>query len=84
MAEYCENGYSFCTDIMREHGYPLISLFIFDFVFQLVQVLLLIILDVVTVRMKTIMLVVALMAVTVVDLMSRLNTAQHVNAWEKI
>ena len=36
------------------------------------------------VRMKTIMLDVALMVVTVVDLMSRLLTAPNVNAWEKI
>ena len=84
MAEYCENGYSFCTDIMREHGYPLISLFIFDFVFQLVQVLLLIGLVMVIVKMRTIMLVVALMGVTVVDLMSRLLIAQSANVWEKI
>ena len=69
---------------MREHGYYLISLFIFDFVFQLVQVLLLIGLEMVGVRMRTTMLVVALMGVTVVDLMSRLLFAQSVNAWEKI
>ena len=54
---------------MREHGCYLISLFIFDFVFQLVQVLLLIGLEMVGVRMRTTMLVVALMGVTVVDLM---------------
>jgi hypothetical protein len=84
MAENCENGYSFCIDTMREHGYFLMSLFTFDFVFQLVQVLLLIGLMMVIVMMKTIMLVVALMGVTVVDLMSRLLIAQSVNVWEKI
>ena len=36
------------------------------------------------VRMRTTMLVVALMGVTVVDLMSRLLFAQSVNVWEKI
>ena len=36
------------------------------------------------VMMRTTMLVVALMGVTVVDLMSRLLIAQSVNAWEKI
>ena len=68
----------------EEHGYSLMDLFISYLVFQLVWVLCLNILDVVTVRMKTIMLVVALMVVTVVDLMSRLLFAQSVNAWEKI
>ena len=67
-----------------EHGYYLISLFIFDFVFQLVQVLLLIGLVMVGVKMRTTMLVVALMGVTVVDLMSRLLFAQIANVWEKI
>ena len=67
-----------------EHGYYLISLFIFDFVFQLVQVLLLIGLVMVFVKMRTIMLVVGLMGVTVVDLMSRLLIAQSANVWEKI
>ena len=60
-------------------GYYLISLFIFDFVFQLVQVLLLIGLVMVFVKMRTIMLVVGLMGVTVVDLMSRLLFAQSAN-----
>ena len=83
MAEYCENGFFF-TDSIMEHGYYLISLFMFDFVFQLVQVLLLIGLVMVTVRMRTTMLDVALMGVTVVDLISRLLIAQSVNAWEKI
>ena len=41
-------------------------------------------LEMVIVMMRTIMMAVALMVVTVVDLMSSLNTAQHVNAWEKI
>jgi hypothetical protein len=36
------------------------------------------------VRMRTTMLDVALMEVTVVDLMSRLLIVQSVNAWEKI
>ena len=62
-----------------EHDYYLISLFIFDFVFQLVQVLLLIGLVMVFVKMRTIMLVVGLMGVTVVDLMSRLLFAQSAN-----
>ena len=65
-------------------GYHLISLFIFDFVFQLVQVLFLIGLVMVIVMMRTTMLVVALMGVTVVDLMSRLLIAQSANVWEKI
>ena len=62
----------------------IMSLFIFDFVFQLVQVQFLIGLEMVTVKMRTIMLDVALMGVTVVELMSRLFFAQSVNAWEKI
>ena len=66
------------------HCYSLISLFIFDFVFQLVQVLFLIGLVMVIVMMRITMLVVAMMGVTVVDLMSRLLIAQSVNAWEKI
>ena len=69
---------------MREHGYCLISLFIFDFIFQLVQALFLMRLALDIVMMRTTMLVVALMGVTVVDLMSRLLIAQIVNAWEKI
>ena len=60
------------------------SLFIFDFVFQLVQALFLIRLALDIVMMRTTMLVVALMGVTVVDLMSRLLIAQSVNVWEKI
>ena len=83
MAEYCENGF-FVTDSIMEDGYYLISLFIFDLVFQLVQVLLLIGLVMVGVKMRTTMLVVALMGVTVVDLMSRLLIAQSANVWEKI
>ena len=66
------------------HCYSLISLFIFDFVFQLVQVLFLIGLVMVIVMMRTTMLVVVLMGVTVVDLMSRLLIAQSANVWEKI
>ena len=62
----------------------LLSLFIFDFVFQLVQVLLLIGLEMAGVRMRKTMLDVALMGVTVVDLMSRLLIAQSANVWEKI
>ena len=69
---------------MREHGYYLVSLFIFDFVFQLVQVQFLIELVLVGVRMRTTMLDVALMGVTVVDLMSRLLIAQIANVWVKI
>ena len=65
-------------------GYYPISLFIFDFVFQLVLVILLILLVMVIVMMRTTMLVVALMGVTVVDLMSRLLFAQSANVWEKI
>ena len=65
-------------------AYYLISLLIFDFVFQLVQALLLIRLEMVGVRMRKTMLDVALMGVTVVDLMPRLIFAQSVNAWEKI
>ena len=76
MADYCKT--------VREHGYYLISLFIFDFIFQLVQVLFLIGLVMVIVMMRTTMLVVALMGVTVVDLMSRLLIAQSANVWEKI
>jgi len=38
----------------------------------------------VIVMMRTTMLVVALMGVTVVDLMSRLLIAQSANVWEKI
>ena len=56
----------------------------FDFVFQLVQVLTFIILEMVGVLMRTTMLAVALMVETVVDLMSRLITARNANAWEKI
>ena len=69
---------------MREHGYCLISLFIFDFIFQLVQALFLMRLALDIVMMRTTMLVVALMGVTVVDLMSRLLIAQSANVWEKI
>ena len=65
-------------------GYSLTIFLIFDFVFQLVQVLFLIILVLVIVMMRTTMLNVALMVVTVVDLMSKLLIAQSVNAWEKI
>ena len=65
-------------------AYYLISLLIFDFVFQLVQALLLIRLEMVGVRMRKTMLDVALMGVTVVDLMSRLLIAQSANVWEKI
>ena len=78
MAEYCENGF-FVTDSIMEDGYYLISLFIFDFVFQLVKVQTLIGLVMVTVKMRTTMLVVVLMGVTVVDLMSRLLFAQSAN-----
>ena len=56
----------------------------FDFVFQLVQVPFLTTLEMGIVTMRTTIMAVALMAVTVVDLLSRLCTAQHVNAWEKI
>ena len=76
MADYCET--------VREHGYCLISLFIFDFVFQLVQALFLKGLVPVGVMMRTTMLVVVLMGVTVVDLMSRLLIAQSANVWEKM
>ena len=65
-------------------GYYFISLFIFDLVFQLVQVLLLIGLVMVIVMKRTTMLVVVLMGVTVVDLMSRLLIAQSANVWETI
>jgi hypothetical protein len=68
--------------------YPDISTqlkWVYDFVFQqLVQVLFLIGLVMVIVMMRTTMLVVALMGVTVVDLMSRLLIAQSANVWEKI
>ena len=84
MADYCENGYSFFTETVREHDYYLISLFIFDFLFQLVQALFLIRLALDIVMMRTTMLVVVLMGVTVVDLMSRLLIAQSANVWEKI
>ena len=76
MADYCET--------VREHGYYLISLFIFDFIFQLVQALFHIRLALDFVMMRTTMLVVALMEVTVVDLMSILLIAQSANVWEKI
>ena len=79
MADYCENGYSFCTETVREHG-----LFLFDFIFQLVQALFHIRLALDFVMMRTTMLVVALMEVTVVDLMSILLIAQSANVWEKI
>ena len=59
-------------------------MFIFEFIFQLVQALFLIRLVLVIVRMRITMLDVGLMVVTVVDLMSRLNTAPVVNAWEKL
>ena len=55
-----------------------------DFVFQLVQVLVLIGLEMVHVMMRTMLLTVALMVETVVDQMSILNTVQNVNAWKKI
>ena len=63
---------------------PLNFLLKVDFVFQLVQVTFLTTLEMVIVRMRTIMMAVALMVVTVVDLMSLLLTALNVNAWEKI
>ena len=56
----------------------------FDFVFQLVQVPFLTILEMAGVTMRTTTMAVALMVVTVVDLMSRLLTAPNANAWEKI
>ena len=56
----------------------------FDFVFQLVKVQTLFGVEMVGVMMRPILLAVALMVVTVVDLMSSLKTAQNVNAWEKI
>ena len=56
----------------------------FDFVFQLVQVPFLTTLEMAGVTMRTTTMAVALMVVTVVDLMSRLLFAQSVNAWEKI
>ena len=83
MAEYCENGFFF-TDSIMEDGYYLISLFIFDFVFQLVQVPFLTILEIAGVTMRTTTMAVALTVVTVVDLMSRLLIAQSANVWEKI
>ena len=58
--------------------------YIIDFVFQLVQVLVLNGLEMVHVTMRTMLLGVALMVETVVDQMSILNTAQNVNAWKKI
>jgi hypothetical protein len=57
---------------------------VFDFLFQLVQVPFLTTLEIVFVTMRTTTMAVALMVVTVVDLMSRLNTALNANAWEKI
>ena len=59
-------------------------MFIFEFIFQLVQALFLIRLVLVIVRMRITMLAVGLMVVTVVDLMSRLLIAQSANVWEKI
>ena len=59
-------------------------MFVFDFVFQLVQVTFLTTLEMGGVTMRTTMMAVSLMVVTVVDLMSRLRTAPNVNAWEKI
>ena len=59
-------------------------MFVFDFVFQLVQVTFLTTLEMGGVTMRTTMMAVSLMVVTVVDLMSRLRTAQSVNVWEKI
>ena len=56
----------------------------FDNVFQLVQVPFHNLLVLVGVRMRTTMLVVAMMVVIVVDLMSGLHIAQNANAWEKI
>ncbi len=56
-------------------GSSSISLFIFDFVFQLAQVQVLIRLEMITVKMRTTMLDVALMVVTVVDQISRLLIA---------
>ena len=56
----------------------------FDFVFQLVKVQTLIGVEIVIVTMRPIMMAVALMVVTVVDLMSRLHTALNANVWEKI
>ena len=55
-----------------------------DFVFQLVQVPFLTTLEMAGVTMRTTTMAVALMVVTVVDLMSRLLTAPNANAWEKI
>ena len=56
----------------------------FDFVFQLVKVQTLIGQEMVGAMMRTMLQAVALMVVTVVDLLSRLHNAQTVNAWEKI
>ena len=56
----------------------------FDFLLQLVKVQTLIGLEMVGVMMRPILLAVPLMVVTVVNLMSRLHIAPHVNAWEKI
>ena len=55
----------------------------FDFVFQLVKTQTLIGVEIVGVMMRPIMLAVALMVVTVVDLMLRLLTAPNATAWEK-
>ena len=65
-------------------GSSSLSLFISESVLQLVQVQTLSGLVMVIVKMTTTMLVVALMVVTVVDLMLRLLSAQIVNVWEKI
>ena len=60
------------------------TLVVFDYVFQPVQVPFHNILEMGGVRMKTTMLVVAMMVVIVVDPMSGLCFAQNANAWEKI
>ena len=65
-------------------GSSSLSLFISESVLQLVQVQPLSGLVMVIVKMRKTMLVVALMVVTVVDLMLRLLSAQIVNVWEKI
>ena len=65
-------------------GSSSLSLFFSESVLQLVQVQPLSGLVMVIVKMRTTMLVVALMVVTVVDLMLRLLSAQIVNVWEKI
>ena len=65
-------------------GSSSLSLFISESVLQLVQVQPLSGLVMVIVKMRRTMLVVALMVVTVVDLMLRLLSAQIVNVWEKI